>query len=318
MKIKFVLFLVFAAGMSVVLSSYKNGAAYNGSIDATGAEGTGVLATGGTAAAGCSTGNGCHNSTASLNTTIELDSAGFAVTTYHPGQAYVVKISATNNTGHNLPCFGFQLASVRLQGAGTSTCLPVGTWGPTFPRHTELVGVGTCLTCSNGLDIPVVEHTDTINATTGTGGAGTTYVELIPWNAPSPGTGSVKFYGVINGAQGDDNAAHNYYQQATPLTITEGFSTGISSISDKLSGFNVYPTLASENVTVAFDLKDASTVSITLISLQGQVVKTLVSGEGLGEGAFKRSFDVNGLATGVYLVRLQIGDASVVSKIVKD
>jgi hypothetical protein len=52
--------------------------------------------------------------------------------------------------------------------------------------------------------------------------------------------------------------------------------------------------------------------------MQGQVVKTLVGEESLGEGTFKRSFEINGLSTGIYLVRLQIGNSSVVSKVVKD
>lgn len=322
MKIKLVLFLFFAAALSFTLSSYKAGPAYNSAIDATGAQGTGTVnVTGGAwiGASGCNTGSGCHHATTNLGTTLELDSAGVAVTSYHPGHSYTVKISATNGTGNMMPFFGFQLASVRAAGAGTNAATQAGIWHSTgLPRNVQLRDTGSCGTCSLYLPIPIIEHSDTITATSGTGGAGTTYVEIIPWTAPAAGTGSVAFYGVINGALGDDNFDHNYYQVATPITITEGPSLGINSLSDKLSGFNVYPTLASENITIAFDLKQQSAVSITLISLQGQVVRTFASEESLGEGAFKRSFDVNGLATGVYLVRLQIGNESVVSKIVKE
>jgi YbbR domain-containing protein len=143
-------------------------------------------------------------------------------------------------------------------------------------------------------------------------------VESIAWTAPAAGTGSVAIYGVINGAAGDDQAAHNYYQVATPITITEAVSTGINALSDKLTGFNVYPTITNDNFNVTFDLIQSSNVTITLVSMQGQVVRTFANEESLNEGAFKRSFDVNGLATGVYLVRLQIGNSSVVSKIVKE
>ena len=52
--------------------------------------------------------------------------------------------------------------------------------------------------------------------------------------------------------------------------------------------------------------------------MEGQTVKTFMSQESLGQGTFKRTFNVDGLATGVYLVRLQIGNASVVSKVVKE
>ena len=315
MKIKFVLFLVFIASLSVVLSSYRVGAAFFGGYDATGAEGTGNLTNGGVAIVGCSAGSTCHNSSTSLNPVVELDSNGTAVTSYRPGGSYTVKISAANGTGHQLPVFGFQLATVLAAGGGTNNAVQAGTWDSTsLPHNVQYVQGGGS---GSGLNIPIVEHSDTISAASGTGGAGTTYSVSVPWTAPIAGTGSVMIYGVLNGSSGHDTANQNYYQTAAAITITEAVNTGINNISADLNSFKAYPTLMNDNVTISFDLKKASTATITLVSMQGQVVKTLMS-ESLGTGTFTRTYDVNGLASGVYFVRMQIGNSSVVTKVVKD
>jgi hypothetical protein len=297
MKIKILLFLVFAVSMSVVLSSYRNGAATR-AFDGTGA--TGV--------SGCTNGGGCHNAATALGTIVELDSAGVAVTSYRPGGSYTVKISATNGTGGTYGSFGFQLAVILATGTSPTA---TGTWGTSLPTNVRY-------TAGAGRQIGVIEQSSAITATSGSGGAGTVYSESIPWTAPIAGTGSIQIYGIINAVTGLDIAFLTNYQTATPVTITEALPAGINELADKLSSFNVYPTLMNDHMTVAFDLKESSAVSITLISLQGQEIKNLMSQETLGQGAFKRSFDVNGLTQGIYLVRLQIGNSSVVSKVVKE
>ena len=247
---------------------------------------------------------------------VELDSAGTSVTSYHAGGSYTIKISATNGTTNTLPVFGFQLATVLAANGGTNTAAQAGTWGTTLPAHVQSVAGGAS---GSGLNIPIIEHSDTIPATSGTGGTGTTYGISIPWTAPAAGTGSVKIFGVLNGSSGHDIANQNYYQAATPITITEAVShVGINELSDMLSGFNVYPTPMNDNVTVSFDLKTASSVNVSLISMDGQVVKTFMAQESLNEGTFNRAFNVSGLTQGVYLVKLQIGTASVVTKAVKE
>jgi hypothetical protein len=296
MKIK-ILLSVFILSMSVVLSSYRNGAESHSGYNGTGANGS----------AGCS----CHTPSTGLSPTVELDSAGVAVTSYIPGASYTVKISGVNNTGGTLGSFGFQLCTVLDAGAGTSSATAIGTWGSSLPTNVRFTqGVGH--------QLPVIEQSASITATTGSGGAGTTYVESIPWTAPAAGTGSIRIYGVLNAVTGLDIDFLCSNQAATPVTITEAVPAGIRDLSDKLSSFNVYPTLMTDNVTIAFDMKESAAVSVSLISLQGQEVKTLMSQKAIGQGSFKESFNVNGLATGIYLMRLQIGDAFVVFKVVKD
>jgi hypothetical protein len=62
------------------------------------------------------------------------------------------------------------------------------------------------------------------------GGNGTTYTQIIPWTAPIAGTGSVKFYGVLNAVDGTGSTSSDGYQVATPITITESV-TAVASVS---------------------------------------------------------------------------------------
>lgn len=308
MKIKALLFLIFTGAMSLVLSSYKNGAAAHIGWDGTGATGS----------TGCTTGGGCHNAVTTAGTTVELDSAGVPVSSYHPGGAYTVKISATCGTaGVLLPlaAFGFQLATVSSSGAGTTAATQLGTWG-TLPASVQSTPG------SGRRTFPIIEQSATITATSGTGAIGTIYSESIPWTAPAHGSGAIEIFGIINEATGLDIASFCNYQTATPVIIPEdtgqGTHTGINSLSDRVSSFSVYPTLMANNITLAFDLKETSSVSATLVSIGGQQVKAFMSQETIGEGTFRRSYDVGGLATGVYLLRLQIGNESIVTKVVKE
>ena len=310
MKVKVLLSLVFISFLSLTISSYREGPAYWNGSDCTGATGSRV---------GCG-GGGCHGSTASNNVVIELDSAGVPVNRYFPGMSYVVKISATNATGQTLPYFGFQMASVLLTGAGTSTPTQGGTWDSiNLPTNVQYTIAGSCQVCS-GWPIPIVEHKAAIQATTGTGTNGTTYVESINWTAPAHGTGTVLLYGVLNAVNHDGQQSGDYGQAAIADTITEGVIShnGINAISSYLNGFTVYPTLMNDNVTVAFDLKQSSDIKIEMLSMQGAVVKTILPQQSIATGSFRQSYDVKELSSGIYLVRLQTGGASIVSKVVKE
>ena len=316
MKLKVTLSLVFGAFLSLILSSYQAGPALNSGYDCTGATGTTTRSQ-----VGCG-GGGCHGTTTANNVVIELDSAGVPVKSYHPGMSYTVKISATNATGATLSHFGFQMASVLLSGAGTSNALQGGTWDsvnlPSLVQYTP-AGPLSCATCS-GWPIPIVEHSAAIPATTGSGANGTTYVESINWTAPAQGSGTVLLYGALNAVNFSGNERGDYGQAALADTITEAVIThnGISSISSYLNGFSVYPTLMNDNVTIAFDLKQLSDIKIEILSMQGTVVKTIVPQQSIAAGSFRQSYDVNELPAGVYLVRLQTGGASAITKVVKE
>ena len=319
MKIKVVLLLVFVSFMTLFISSYKEGPDFFGLVDCTGATGTTHGCSGSYTGSGSTHGMGCHsNITTSNNVVIELDSAGTPVKSYHPGLTYSVKLSGSNGTSANLPRFGFQMTAVLLSGSGDSANVrPAGNWDSTITAPSvRYISAGSCGTCSL-FNIPFIEHSAAIPATTGSGGAGSTYVESFTWHAPASGTGTVLLYGVINAVNYDNTVTGDYSQGATD-TIKEARPSGINTISDQVSSFNVYPTVTNDNITLSFDLKEVTTISVTMISMQGQEVKALLSQESLGAGSFKRTFDVSGLSTGIYLVGLQVGNESLVSKVIKE
>jgi hypothetical protein len=200
MKIKFTLLACAGLFALLLLNSYSSG--YTSS---TGNDGTGASSGG-----GCS----CHGATTSLGTFVELDSAGIAVTSYKPGKSYTVKISAINGTASFWPYYGFQIATVKLTGAGTSSCVQAGTWGTSLPISVK--------TTNSSLSLSIAEQSAKIAATTGTGSNGSTYIQSIPWTAPAAGTGSIKIYGIVNAVSGTNGSGGgDQAQKATAITITE-------------------------------------------------------------------------------------------------
>ena len=223
---KGIVLTIFAALVSLVVYSYRNGAAASGGVDGTGASGGG----------GCGS---CHSSATTDASKVELDSAGVAVTSYHPGMGYTVKLSATNGSTTSLPKFGFQLTIVKASGAGTASATDVGTWGTGLETSTQKT-----IPSNSGLPETVIEHSAAKTATTGTGANGTTYVDTIRWVAPAAGTGSVVIYGVMNEVNGNGSESGDKYQVATKVTITEASAVAPAasvSISETSGGTSICP-----------------------------------------------------------------------------
>jgi hypothetical protein len=71
-----------------------------------------------------------------------------------------------------------------------------------------------------------------------------------------------------------------------------------------------------EKLTLAFDLKETALVNISLLSVDGKEVKSLVA-ESMTAGSFNQAFGVSELSTGIYLVRIQVGNAVSINKVIK-
>jgi hypothetical protein len=220
-----IVLLIFGCSLAYLLSSYASGPAANGQGNLTGARG----------GSGCS----CHNSTSSIGTTVELDSAGVLVTTYHPGVSYKVKIKGVNNTTHTtLKAFGFQVSTVTSATGGTTGATQAGTWG-TLPTSTHTTTTGSC---------SVVEQSAALLTGT-TGGVGTVYADSIAWTAPVAGTGAVKIYGIINAVNDNNSSSGDYYQVATAVTITEAVAAALAASVNITLTTGSNPTCAGSSVT---------------------------------------------------------------------
>ena len=211
MKKKFLLVIFLSAIGYITLTSYHSGAAANGGFDCTGAE------TGLGNPTGCM-GSSCHASsaTSSIGVTVELDSAGIAVTSYVPGMVYSVKISGINNGTSSLPMFGFQIGCIQGSSA-TAAAVNAGTWATTgLPTNTQYSAA-----LPGSYDVNLIEQSNRISATTGTGGNGTTYVDSFSWTAPIAGTGTISFWGVLNAVNNNNTNDAGDLWNTNHVVITE-------------------------------------------------------------------------------------------------
>jgi hypothetical protein len=76
----------------------------------------------------------------------------------------------------------------------------------------------------------------------------------------------------------------------------------------------IYPNPASNNATLVIDMKDNSSVDITVMNAVGQVVKTNKAQAQAGQNSI--NIDLNGLSTGIYMVNVKVGGATSTKKLI--
>lgn len=121
-----------------------------------------------------------------------------------------------------------------------------------------------------------------------------------------PGLYNVYFY--VNTTFGDDDTTKvDYINVATVSTnqLSEVFE------------LKVFPNPVSNGqINVSFNLTERADVTLTLMNIQGQVVKVLKSAE-LGNGVYNESFNVKEFS-GVHLLNVRIGDEQQTYRLVID
>ena len=243
-------------------------------------------------------GGGCHNGpdvTASLSTlayligtgsvptdTINLNSPTFK---YTPGTLYHLTFKLNSFTG----AYGFQ--TVALDASNAKAGIMATTAGTT--QINTLSG------------LQYMGHKN----------ANATKTWTFNWTAPASGTGPVSFYYAYNAANNDGDPTGDIIYKGVS-TIQESTGSGIEDISSKLSDLTIFPNPISQNFGVSFDLKEANQVSAQLYSVDGQLVKELIN-EKTNNGHIIRHFDLQELQAGIYLVKINVGQASITKRIVK-
>lgn len=300
MKKKILLFTAIAGVASLALMSYRLGAGNAGGYNCTGAE------TDSGNPAGCSTGSSCHanTATAGIAVTVELDSAGVPVTHYVGGHAYTVKISGTNNTGISLPKFGFQVSAMTGTTA-TATPTNAGTFAstglPTSVRYTPNAGAGSFL-------LNCVEQSNDITATSGTGGAGTTYVESFGWTAPTSGTGTISIWGALNAVNGNTTNDTGDHWNTAHIMLSEEAPAAVANVVNNIA-VNVFPNPCSNALNVNID-NASGTYELNVFDLSGRAVAhESVSGNTV--------FNTTSWAAGMYYLSVSANGASKVYPVVK-
>jgi len=80
--------------------------------------------------------------------------------------------------------------------------------------------------------------------------------------------------------------------------------------------FQCYPVPVSDRLTVFYELKTDNKVTISLFNTIGKIVLDKYSGN-MRKGEHHITFDASALPSGIYFLRLQVGEEVVTKKIVK-
>jgi hypothetical protein len=106
-----------------------------------------------------------------------------------------------------------------------------------------------------------------------------------------------------------------YYYKISDIT-TYGFETlnpkVVSAATNYILAKN-YPNPFNPETVIRFDLRTQAEVRLAVFDVNGRLVRTLVNGN-LDAGAHQETFDGTGLAAGVYIYRLTVGNLSTSGK----
>lgn len=290
MKKQYLLFVVFAVALLAVVSTGKVSSNINFVHQAACNDPVG----GGTCIS-----SGCHGGTivtanqSSVN--LKIDTTQFASQTfdanfkYTPGKTYYIGLQVL------VPAYvsGFQMTALNNSNgmAGSFTAL----------SQTKLRTYGS---------IDYISH---LNANHNTSSW------IFQWTAPATGHGPVTFYYAVNPADSlsfDTLGASNGNIYTGTVTIHE-LGVGINEISEKLNEWHVYPNPVTRDFSLSFDLKKQDVVKASVYSLDGKISKELLD-EKLNPGYFNQNYDISAFPSGIYLVKLSVGQASITEKIIKE
>mgnify|MGYP003348960106 CR=1 FL=1 len=137
---------------------------------------------------------------------------------------------------------------------------------------------------------------------------------VFQWTSPAASTGAVTFYYAYNTANNDGSADGDIIYNGS-VTIQPN-TTGISDISNEMTDLSVIPNPVSNEFGLSFNMKQEEIVSAQIFSLDGKLSKELFS-QKLNEGSYRQNFNIQELPAGVYLVKINAGEASVTKKIIK-
>lgn len=248
---------------------------------------------------------GCHPaaqpSTSAILTLSVVDSAGYINGTssfapltssfqYQAGISYFIgfELNASNPSGR----YGFQMTALNPDSS------MAGAFVVTAPSHTYLQD-------SDG--IQYIGHHN----------AETNFLNWVfVWEAPETNK-AVTFYYAYNLADSAELAAGLPEGSIYSGNLQIQSITGINDLSGKISGVEIFPNPTSEQFNLSFTLIQSEVISLNVYSVEGKLVQNLMDNEQRAVGDFNRTFDINKFAPGVYLLKLNVGDASIIKKITK-
>ena len=114
-----------------------------------------------------------------------------------------------------------------------------------------------------------------------------------------------------------DNAGSQWWNTPAEWDVTVMLGRGIwdldadSDVPTEISLEQNYPNPFNPQTNIQFSLSTAETVYLTVHDLLGRTVATVLNGNALSSGTHTVTFDGSGLASGMYMYRLQVGSSFV-------
>ncbi len=237
---------------------------------------------------------GCHSGGSSTASSVTITSnPSFVNNEYAPGTAYTINITVS---AAGFTKFGFGCEVL------TSANVDAGIM--------QNPGLGTkFLTAFNG-------RKNATQTTTQTGSTGA-FTFSFEWVAPAAGTGNVTFYYAGNAVNGTGNTAGDLGINGS-LLVNEASTIGISELSKNVEALTIsaFPNPANEFINIGYTLPTSQNITIELINMQGEIVKTMNAGYE-PEGKQSHFIGLKTIANGIYFLRVKtnttiIGQKSIV------
>lgn len=232
--------------------------------------------------------SGCHNAFPLQGSKPGWISSNVPVAGYTPNQTYTITAKAVY-IGKNT--FGFEISPQAVNGTLLGTL--VNTSSKTQIISTKWIG-------------------HTINGIKGSD----SNVWTFNWKAPVSGTGNVTFYGAFNCGAGNDMADQDSIYTST-LIIHENI-TGIENLTSACYETNIYPNPSNGKFYLSYSIINAQNIEISLYSIEGKLIRTLLPSTIMQEGLYKDFYDLTGIKSGIYFIRLSSGEENSINKVVID
>jgi len=131
--------------------------------------------------------------------------------------------------------------------------------------------------------------------------------ELIVWNTHGLAAGNYNLLLVLKDNFGDSVNAQ------TAITLLPGVLS-VADVSKNNTSLTIYPNPATLNTTISISLTRQANVHISLNDMAGRVLKTVFDNS-LTAGNHSVVFHTDDLSDGVYLIKMNTGDAVVIRKL---
>ena len=244
--------------------------------------------------------NGCHGAgngglanNSGAGSLVISTSPAFTYNEYVPGTTYHVSV-VISETGRQL--FGFSFEALDNSGnTNLNTDNSVGTINITDATHTQKAMYNYFSGRTN------VMHTKD-------GGFSQNSMSFnFDWVAPSSGTVNMYATALASNYDGTNSGADNVY--STALTLTAASGAGLSPLSGDEFSVQTFPNPVTDVLSLKFNLPSEEQIAVFMYSLEGKSFKTLLN-QKIPSGLFTQSFSTEGLAPGVYLLKVTSGDGS--------